>query len=330
MPKNLKLQPIPLPMELKFGQKANTDFKVIENNIKVELIDGPTIDNLLSWVPEFVNATWAEANKERTFSQEKRIDSVIKSFVGKTLPTVLENIRFTFLIEGITYIEVSHILRHRNFSISAYCSGDVHLHNAEVMIPESINNSSEFNERYRKIMTEAKELYADMVNSKEVSLMDARYALPVSRNQGYIISMCYKDILAFVKQRIDRAIQPKSDNIIAYQIWIEVCKQLPFLTMLDIVDFDMPSWFFINTARSGHSTNLYTPEEHNDKFDWHPEDFIYQAKRDEVCGTDRTPSEFPIILEEYKQELEKIKISFTKEDKNKQFVEIINKIKETL
>lgn len=307
MPKNLNLQPIPLPMTLKFGQEEKTEFKVLESEISVELIDGPTMENLLQWVPPFVNATWAETSKENTYDNKKRYDSVIKAFSGKTLPTVLENIRFTFLVKGITYVEVSHMLRHRNFSVSAYCSGDVQLHDTAVMIPEAINNSPEFKERYERIMRESKQLYCDMVNSKQISLMDARYALPVSRDQGYFFSMCYKDLVAFVKQRIDRAVQPKSDNIIAYQMWIEAAKRLPILAYLEIIDFDMPSWFFIKTARTGHSTNLYFPEPHNDKFEWHPEDFIYKCNRDDLNGTENIPSKFPEMLQSYKDELQKIK-----------------------
>lgn len=307
MPKNLDLKPIPLPMTLKFGDEEKTEFKELETNIEVELIDGPKMEDLLNWVPPFVNATWNETANEKTYNEEKRKDSVIKSFSGKTLPTVLENIRFTFLVKGITYIEVSHMLRHRNFSVSAYCSGDVQLHDTAVMIPESINNSPEFKERYERIMKESKKLYVDMVNSEKISLMDARYALPVSRDQAYFFSMCYKDLVAFVKQRIDRQIQPKSDNIIAYQMWYLACKRLPLLAELDIIDFDMPSWFFIKTARTGHSTNLYIPEQHNDKFEWHPNDFIYQCTRDELNGTKNIPSKFPQILDSYKVKIQRIK-----------------------
>ena len=305
--KNNNLEPVKLPMKIKFGVPAKTEFKVLEDEIKVKLVDGPTMNQLLEWVPEFVTATWMDEYTEKNMTLEEKIENITKAFKGQTLPTVLENVRFTFLVTGMTYIEVSHMLRHRNFSVSAFCSGDTFLHEASVMIPESINNSPEFKERYEKVMSEAKELYADMVNSKRISIMDARYALPVSRFQGYYFSMCYKDLVAFVKQRIDRAIQPKSDNLIAYQMWVEACKRLPFLAKLDIIDFDVPSWFFINTSRSGHSTNLYIPEEHNDKFEWNEKDFLYQCTRDELNGTENIESTFSEKIEYYKNELNKIK-----------------------
>src|SRR5699024_10200805 len=152
-------------------------------------------------------------------------------------------------------------------------------------------------------------LYADMIDTKEISLMDARYALPKSTNQTYYMSMNYKDLVGFIKQRTDRAIQPKADNIMAYQMWLAVCKQLPIIAAADVVNFNEPSWFFINTSRSGHSTNLYIPEEHNDKFDWNEEDFIYKAQREELSGTDGK-STFNNKLNYYTNELEKVKENY--------------------
>ena len=65
MPKNTNLKPIPLPMTLKFGEKATTEFKELESNIKAELIDGPTMEQLLQWVPQFALATWNETANEK-------------------------------------------------------------------------------------------------------------------------------------------------------------------------------------------------------------------------------------------------------------------------
>lgn len=314
MPKNLNLEPVKLPMRLKFGEESKTEFEILESGLNVELIDGPNQEDLLKWIPAFVNATWNETANENTYNEYESMKSVVMALSRKTLPTVLENIRFTFKITGLTYIEVSHILRHRQFSLSSFCSGDVQLHDTNVMIPEAIFESDEFRERYVDLMSKCKELYVDMVNSKKISLMDARYALPVSRNQGYFVSAPLNSWLAFINQRIDRAIQPKSDNIIAYKVALLLCEQLPILSKNRVINIDSPSWFFIKQARTGHSTNLYFPEEINDKFEWHPDDFIYQCKRDELNGTNGTESFFPIMLNHFKDRIEKIKNTPSKYD----------------
>lgn len=292
MPKNMNLEPVKLPMTLKFGEPAKTEFKDLEKNIKVELIDGPTTEQLLQWVPQFALATWNETANEKKYDEHEAKKALVLALSRKTLPTVLENMRFTFKISGMTYVEVSHILRQRQASFSAYCSGDVQLHDTNVMIPESIKNSKEFRERYERLMRECKELYADMVNSKKISLMDARYALPVSREQAYFMSMPINVLFNFINQRIDEAIQPCTDNLMAFQMWLEVVKRIPLLAKTKVINLESPSWFFIKQARTGHSTNLYFPSETNDKFEWHPEDFIYQCKREDLCGTDGIPSEY--------------------------------------
>lgn len=307
MPKNNNLKPVQLPMDIRFNVEPETEFKTLEDSIDVQLMDAPTEEELLSYIPQYVNATWAENPYEfKNYSDEYKKMSIVKMLKGKTLPSALETIRFTFMITGITLQEVTHLLRHRTASFSAVCTGDRFMHFDDVIMPESIANSPEFAERYKKLAEDSKKLYADMIDTKEISLMDARYALPKSTNQTYYMSMNYKDLVGFIKQRIDRAIQPKADNIMAYQMWLAICKQLPIIAAADVINFNEPSWFFINTSRTGSSTNLYIPEEHNDKFEWNEDDFIYKVNREELSGTNGK-STFNNKLNYYTDELEKVK-----------------------
>lgn len=313
MPKNNDLKPVTLPMPIRFNKEGKTDVKILENAISVKLVDGPTQEQILSFLPGYVNATWMEDTSVlETMTDQYRIESMIKMFTGKTLPTALETIRFTFLIDGMALQEVTHLLRHRTASISAVCTGDRFMHNDDVLVPEAIANSPEFYDRYVELAEMSKQLYIDMVDTKEISLMDARYALHRSSRQTYYCSLSYKDLLGFVRQRIDRAIQPKADNLIAYEMWLAACEQVPVLAALDLVDFDAPSFFFIKTARTGHSTNLYFPETHNDKFEWNEKDFIYGKTRPEMNGTDPEFQIFEDRLNYSKLHLQKIKDTYVR------------------
>lgn len=312
MPVNNNLRIEKLPMELRFGQKAKTEVKNLEEGINVTAVDFTPYEQVLDKIG-YCKATWNE-DPFKEYTKEEKEENLINMFTGKTLPTVLETIRFTFLLEGLTYVEISHILRYRGASFSALCTADRDQRNDNVAIPSSIEQSSQFKDRYIKLMNEMKDLYAEMVDTKEISIFDARYVLPKAATSYYYMSMNFRDIMHFIKQRIDRSIQPQTDNILAYKMWLEVCKAYPILTTLNIVNFDEPSWFFIKTHTSGHASNIYLPEEHNAKhFEYNEKSFMYNKTRPEMCGMDKDAVyKFDKIKKSIEDEIEKIKEDYLK------------------
>ena len=295
MPKNNTLEPVELPMVLRFGEKPKTEFKNNLDSIKVTLMQAPTMDDLRKYLPGFANATWSEAPDDYdNLSIEKKDELIRDVFLGKTLPTALETINLNFRIEGISLQEVTHIIRYRNASFSADCSGDKWWTNKAALVPNSIQNSNgdnsnpfdddDFYARYKEIVEMAKQLYCDMIDSKKISIMDARYILPRCLETYYYMRISLKDALHFIKHRIDKQIQPETDNVIAYQMYCEILRQFPVAN--GIIDIHTPSYFYINTARTGKATNLYFPDADSDKFEWNEKDFIYQCYRNEMNGTD--------------------------------------------
>ena len=295
MPKNNTLEPVELPMVLRFGEKPKTEFKNNLDSIKVTLMQAPSMDDLRKYLPGFANATWSEAPDDYdNLSIEKKDELIRDVFLGKTLPTALETINLNFRIEGISLQEVTHIIRYRNASFSADCSGDKWWTNKAALVPNSIQNSNgdnsnpfdddDFYSRYKEIVEMSKQLYCDMIDSKKISIMDARYILPRCLETYYYMRISLKDALHFIKQRIDKQIQPETDNVIAYQMYCEILRQFPVAN--GIVDIHTPSYFYINTARTGKATNLYFPDADSDKFEWNEKDFIYQCYRNEMNGTD--------------------------------------------
>lgn len=314
MPVNNNLPIERLPMEVKFDQNTGkTDIMILEKAVNAKLIQYPTYEQLLSYIPNFCQATW-EDNPYKKYSNEKAEEILIKMFKGQTLPTALETIRLTFTLENLTYVEISHILRYRGFSISAQCTADRMQHDDSAAIPASIYQSDEYRERYEKLIYEMKQLYIDMVNSKDISIFDARYILPKASTVYYHVSMNFKDLLHWIRQRQDEAIQPASDNILAYKMWLEVCKVYPILTTLNLVNFDEPSWFFIKTHRSGHCSNIYIPSDVNDKhLEYNPKSFLYNKKRCEMVGTnDDAIDIYGEIKQSIRNEIEKIKEEYLK------------------
>lgn len=272
-------------MVQRFGEKPTTEFKNNLDSIKVTLMQAPSMDDLRKYLPAFANATWSELPNDYDDLPDIEKDKYIREvFLGKTLPTALETINLNFRIEGISLQEVTHIIRYRNASFSADCSGDKWWTHKPALVPNSIQNSKEYYERYKKIVEDAKQLYCDMIDTKQISIMDARYILPRCLETFYYMSLSLKDALHFIRQRIDKQIQPETDNVIAYQMYCEILKKYPVAN--GIINVHAPSNFYINMARSGKATNLYFPDMDSDKFEWNENDFIYQCERNKMNGTD--------------------------------------------
>lgn len=321
MPKNNNLKPVKLPMQIKFNMKPSTKFVNNLDAVELTLIHAPSMDDLRYYVIPFLKATWEESPDLSSSMSIQEKDTIIRECLeGKSLPTALETIELVFLINGISIQEVTHILRYRTASFSADCSGDKWWTEKDALVPSSIINSDgaiaspgykykgNFYSRYQIIVQAAKELYCDMIDSKTISIMDARSILPRCLSTFYYMKLSLKDAIAFIKQRIDKQIQPETDNIIAYQMYCSLLQQYP--VMNGLIDIHQASQFYINMARTGKATNLYFPDQDSDKFDWNENDFIYQCKRDEMNGNSfSTYNHFTEALEYYDnaiKELERV------------------------
>jgi thymidylate synthase (FAD) len=286
-------------MPLRFGEEPRTEFVNDLENIKVTLVNAPTIEELRKTIVPFALATWADHPLDAQNMTDEEADKILMEvFTGKALPTALELIGCTFLLEGISLQEVTHILRHRMASFSAECSGDKWWSHKTAVVPESVQNSPEFYERYKQCVRDSKKLYTDMIDSQNISIMDARLILPRCLETFYFMRMNMGDTLRFIASRSDVAIQPAADNVIAYQMACAVIDQYPMLA--DVIDIDRKSDFFIKMARTGKATNLYFPEKKNDVFEYHEDDFIYPNTREEMMrGTD--PVEPTSVFEKLKK-----------------------------
>ena len=115
MPQNKRLEPINLPMKLKFGQEPQTEFYNNLSHIKVELVDSPTRSQALNVAWQYVKATWADhhddANPNTTSLKE--LSSNLEDVLNfRALPTPMECLGFTFKLSGLSFQEVTHIIRH--------------------------------------------------------------------------------------------------------------------------------------------------------------------------------------------------------------------------
>lgn len=297
MPINNNLTPVNLPMDLKFGQDPVTHFVNNLESLNIEVIDAPTREQAQNIAWNMTKATWADNPSETSFenaSPEEASANLQDVLNFRALPTPMECLGFTFKISGIDTQTVTHLIRHRAGSFAAQCTGDRDLRNDRALVPESIENCREneddFYFRYLKVVQDAKKLYADMTDSKLVSMMDARVILPKCMETFYIARFNLKDLIGFIKQRQDVQIQPEVDNILATRIARLVVERIPEVSTC--LNFNKPDMHYVRTFRveqadgsfTSKGTNLYHPEPKNDLFEFNENDSIYQCRREEING----------------------------------------------
>lgn len=275
-------------MELiKYGKSPKTEFKEQLSNIKVDVLDYPSIDKLKSYIPEFCLATWEDIPGD--YTEEERNKAVLELFAGTLLPTAFETIRLTFRVSGMDLIDVTHLIRHRTLSFSAQCTADRDMREDDCVVKPSILENLNYKDRYETIVKLSKQLYVDMVDEGNVSILDARTILPRSLSSFYYVSGNIKDILQFIKTRIDEQIQPESDNIIALRMYEAICSVYPFLKgTINIGGID---YWYCNTINGPHSSNIYRPKKANmDYLDFKGIDisttkFVYNRTRESFKGS---------------------------------------------
>lgn len=305
MPVNNNIPYEKLPTKDHFGEQQKTKFINNLDAVEVKLLNYPDLKDLMSYLPNFVRATWSlDANDDWYLSDLDKLKIVQDVFYGKTLPTAKETINFVFLIKGIDLTEVTHIIRYRGGSYSADCSAEKLWHQKDCVVPFSIQNSFDFYRRYRKIVNEAKELYNDMCNSGWIPIADARSILPRSLSTFYYVKFNLNDVLHFINQRKDRQIQPEVDNILAYQMWYELLKVYPMIN--DLIDLDSVDKFYVTMG--DEQGRMYLPEEKNDIFEYNENSFLYNHKRSEMNGTnDNCDYYFDEVKKRIWQNIESVK-----------------------
>lgn len=292
MPINNNLAPVTLPMDLKFGQEPVTNYINNLESLSIEVIDAPTREQAQKIAWHMTKATWADSPNETSFENatpEEASLNLQDVLNFRALPTPMECLGFTFKISGIDTQTVTHLIRHRAGSFAAQCTGDRDLRNDNILVPESVENS-DFHQRFIEVAASAKQLYSDMVDSRVVSLMDARVILPKAVETFYVARFNLKDLIGFIRQRQDVQIQPEVDNIMATRIARIVCEAIPEVTTC--LDFNKPDMHYVRTFRveqpdgsfTSKGTNLYYPEPKNDLFDFNENDAIYNCRREEING----------------------------------------------
>lgn len=283
MPVNNELPTHPLLVNLKTDEKANPKFVNNLEMIDVKLLSIPSQNDLMSYIPEFASGTWCDDPKNNFSIQER--EQVLKDlFAGYILPTALETIKVTFLIEGMDLVDVCHLIRHRTMGFSASGTGDRDCRHDNVLLKPSIIGSK-YEKKIKKHIAGLMEIYGEMYDDPDIPVLDPRTILPRNTSNYYYVTADLKSIMHFIGQRKDESIEPETMNIIALKLWIEICKFYPMLK--DKFDFNGVDRFAVETSKGGRSSNFYIPEPKNDVYDYKTDWFMKQKMRQEMRNGDQ-------------------------------------------
>ena len=283
MPINNDLPDHPLLVNLKTGKASKTEYINGLEAINVRILNAPSINDLMNYIPEFTSGTW-EDNPVINFTNEEREKAVEDLFEGYLLPTALETIKITFIVENLDLPDVCHLIRHRTMGFSASGTGDRDSRFDKVLLKPSMIGSK-YEGRIRYHINALKELYAEMMDDEEIPILDPRTILPRNTNNYYYVTADLKAIMAFVGQRRDESIEPETMNIFAFKLWREICKIYPKLKYkINLRDTDH---FAVKTSIGGRSSNFYVPEEKNDIYEYKLSWFMRKKKRSEMRNGDQ-------------------------------------------
>ena len=294
-------------------ENIEPDFKFVNDleNIDVELLSAPSLDEILNMSTGCLLSTWdpcgrhSDSNRNKAEVSEVDKEEAMKLFYrackGGFLPAFLETVNIVVLFDGINWHDVTHLIRSRKMTFFADCSGDKLLNTREITIPESFIKGG-YEEEYKELMNKSMELYCKLMNDKNISHHDARLVVPRTEGTFYYVRMNLGDAIRVCHQRFDHQTQPKSDTIMMAQLWVEICKKYSFLSTL--LDFDETNKFYIHECQTNFASMFYQPLPQNEAVLEYtsPEDYLYDKTPDELYGSEED-SIYRRLMNKYKDEI---------------------------
>lgn len=277
MPHNSTIPVREKPTNVLKCEKPKTTFKDGLNSIKVDLIHWPDKTIHLSSYA-FQKATWANSpyvpGKDPEKDKKILSDLRIEAFQGNGLSLSLELYDFVFSVNGITRIVTHQIVRNRiGATYSQQCSGDKDWRHHDVLVPRSLYQNKELYERFKKNVLEAKELYADMLDTMEIPILDARRVLPHCLETFIYVKFNLVTLMSFIQKRDCTQTQEPEMVIVARQMREEVLRKFPFLEKLFENKCKSGNCFYTKSDRLT-GTSMFIPDKLHD-FDYNKENFIY-------------------------------------------------------
>lgn len=287
------------------GEQPRTVFKDALDSTTVDLIYHPDESiNLVAY--GFQKATWADQpyvpgrNKKNDMELSKSLK--IEAMKGNGLPLSLELYDFVFAISGISRIITHQIVRTRvGATYSQQCSGDKDWRHHDAVVPRSIARNKTLYEAFKKNVLSAKQLYADMLDTMEVPILDARKILPHCLETFIYVKFNLATLATFIKKRDCVQTQEPEMVLIARRMREAVVAQYPQLEDLLQNECKRHNCFYTKSDRLV-GTSMFLPDADHD-FEYNKHNFIYEKTVHEMVY------DLPSVIKEQYVGLKKVSAS---------------------
>lgn len=296
------------PVKLGYDEPLNLKFVNAERTLNVKLKHYVKESELLEFMPQVALSSW-EKSPEVKFSDLQKAKTLRNVLTGKTLPAAKRFINFTWYFDHISMQEVTHILRQRGWTFVAQCSDTMSWRTRDILVPDAIMQSPDLYEDFKNAVYADFKVYAALADTREVNLMDARHVLPRAASTFYWVQCNMQDAMAFIYDRISVEFQPQLDNIMAYQMALQIEKAYPLAT--GIFDLDKVASYYPSMIYDHGRT--YPPREKARKMIpddvYENLDFAYDKVRNEYRGTNKPKqSAYEEVRDALFKEVEDIRI----------------------
>lgn len=178
---------------------------------------------------------YSEKDAYKIFIEAKNIKKdKIRKFINEIVKSghesVLEHVKFTFAISGVSRALTHQLIRHRIASYSQQSQRYVNMENFNYIIPPSIKNDKILLEIYQGILNEIKEAYKKLIRrfkememEGEIANQDARYILPNAIETKIVVTMNCRELINFFKVRCCSRAQWEIRDL-AYEM-LKICKE---------------------------------------------------------------------------------------------------------
>lgn len=297
MPHNPKIKTQQKPAEVLEGEIPKSEFSDSLDSVKVDLIyhPGPDID-LTAYA--FQKATWMTdpyiPKKDKKRDKEILKDLKIYAFEKKGLPLSLELYDFVFCVSGITRLITHQIVRNRvGATYSQQCSGDKDWRNHRVLVPRSIYKDKEVYKKFRDQVLENKKLYADMLDTMGIPVLDARRILPHCLETFIYVKFNLVTLASFIPKRDCVQTQEPEMVMVARRMREAVLDKFPNIAPMLKNKCEYGKCFYTLSDRQV-GTSMFVPDKDHD-FDYNKNNFFYdKTVRQMVYDLPKVPTEYYI------------------------------------